>query len=144
MSANAHRDAMAVDALIAIGVGCRKACSRDEIIALVRSTLAGCAIPLARRCMFTLEDKRGDAELTAAAALLKLDLVFLPREALEATTSRLLTKSAAAQRRFGLPSIAEAAALAGAGAGGRLVGPRGIGEGVTCALAIAEAKGSPS
>jgi cobalt-precorrin 5A hydrolase len=144
MSANTHQGGMAVDTLIAIGVGCRKACSHADIIALVQSMLSTCAISSARRCMFTLEDKVGDAELAAAAASLKLDLIFLPREALEATTSRLQTKSAAAQRRFGLPSIAEAAALAGAGAGGELVGPRRIGKGVTCALAITDAKGSPA
>lgn len=130
--------------LIAIGVGCRKACARADIVALVRTTLEGLDLPLSPPRMFTLSDKQGDKELAAAANLLNFELVFLPREALAATAPRLLTKSAAAQRRFGLPSVAEAAALAGAGPNGRLLGPRRISAGATCAIAIDDAKGSPS
>jgi len=121
--------------LIAIGVGCRKSCTRADIVALVRSTLAACAMPSNEQRLFTIADKQGDPELTAAAALLELDLVFLSRDALAATAPRLLTHSPAARRRFGLPSVAEAAALAGAGAGARLVVPRQSKDGVTCAIA---------
>jgi cobalt-precorrin 5A hydrolase len=130
----------AVASVIAIGVGCRKSCARGEIVALVRDAMEACEVGAAQG-IFTIDEKRGDEELAAAAAALNLDLVFLPRQALEATTPRLLTKSTAAQRRFGLPSIAEAAALAGAGAGSRLIGPRRIGNGVTCALASRDEKG---
>jgi cobalt-precorrin 5A hydrolase len=125
--------------LIAIGIGCRRACARADIVALVQSALAGCAPPHGQRRLFTIVDKRGDAELSAAAGLLGLELVFLPREALEAAAPRLLTQSGAAQRRFGLPSVAEAAALAGAGTGSRLLGPRSIGNGATCAIAFRDA-----
>jgi len=38
--------------------------------------------------------------------------------------------------RFGAPNVAEAAALAGAGAGGRLLGPRLAANGATCAIAL--------
>jgi cobalt-precorrin 5A hydrolase len=103
-----------------------------------------CALPILPRTIFTLIEKRGDAELAAAAALLGMPLVFLPRAALAAATPRLLTTSAAAQRRFGLPSVAEAAALAGAGASGRLLGPRKIGVGTTCAIAIDDLESAPS
>ncbi len=130
--------------VIAIGVGCRKACARADIVALVQNTLEGLDIQSSPRRMFTLVDKQGDPEIAAAAALLKLDLVFLSRGALAATTPRVLTKSAAARRRFGLPSVAEAAALAGAGPNGRLLGPRRTGVGVTCAIAVDDAKGSQS
>jgi len=130
--------------LVAVGIGCRKRSARADIVALVRSTLADCATPPAAHRLFTLVDKRGDGELAAAAALLGLELVFLSHEALAAQAPRCLTASPAAQRRFGLPSIAEAAALAGVGAGARLVGPRRIGKGVTCALALVDAEGKPS
>ena len=130
--------------LIAIGIGCRKTCARADIVALVQSALGGLTTTSTRSRMFTLVDKQGDTELAAAADLLDLELVFLPREALAATTPRLLTKSAAARRRFGLPSIAEAAALAGAGPNSRLLGPRRVGAGVTCAIAIDDAKGPSS
>ena len=130
--------------MIAVGVGCRKGCPRADIVALVQSALGGLTTTSPRRRMFTLVDKQGDTELAAAADLLDLELVFLPREALAATASRLLTRSAAAQRRFDLPSIAEAAALAGAGPNGRLLGPRRVGAGVTCAIAVDDAKGPSS
>ena len=65
--------------------------------------------------LFSLADKRDEPGLNAAAQTLGLDLTFLSREALAAATPRLLTRSAAAQSRFGLASVAEAAALAGAG-----------------------------
>jgi len=143
MTERAHAGTSGPTSLIAIGVGCRKSCLRASIVALVRSVVADCAVQSARQCLFTHADKQGDAELAAAARSLELELVFLPREALEAMTLRLLTRSAAAQRRFGLPSIAEAAALAGAGPGSRLIGPRRIGEGVTCAVAIAPENAMP-
>lgn len=136
-------DAGAMPQLVAVGIGCRKQFARADIVALVRSTLADRVPPLRAKRLFTLIDKRGDGELAAAAALLDLELVFLSREALAAVAPRCLTDSRAAQRRFGLPSIAEAAALAGAGAGARLLGPRRIGAGVTCALALAAAEGAP-
>jgi len=129
--------------LIAIGVGCRKSCARADIVALVQGALAACAMPSVEQRLFTIADKQGDSELAAAAALLELDLVFLSRDALAATAPRLLTHSPAARRRFGLPSIAEAAALAGAGAGGRLLGPRRIGKGATCALAVSDERVAP-
>ena len=63
-------------------------------------------------------------------------LTPLPLEALQAQAQRILTPSAAAQSRFGAPNIAEAAALAGAGEGGRLLGPRLTADGATCAVAL--------
>jgi len=121
--------------VIAIGVGCRKACASDAIVALVRRALADCGGLAGAPRLFTLADKAGETGLTAAAATLGYELTYLPREALAAASPRVLTHSAAAQRRFGLDSIAEAAALAGAGPEGRLLGPRIAGEGATCAVA---------
>ena len=60
----------------------------------------------------------------------------LPIAALNAQSERILTPSAAAKSRFGAPNIAEAAALSGAGEGGRLIGPRLKGDGATCAIAL--------
>jgi cobalt-precorrin 5A hydrolase len=177
--------------LIAIGVGCRKSCASEAIVAIVRRALADCgqaawpvlagqqtrdSLPpcgggqgrgVARRCpleaqslfplaqrdppsqpsptrgegeavprLFSLIVKRDEPGLRAAAETLRFELVFLPREALAAVASRLLTRSAAAQRRFGLDSVAEAAALAGAGPNGRLLAPRLAADGATCAIAV--------
>ncbi len=67
-------------------------------------------------------------------------LTPLPLEALQAEAGRVLTRSEAVMARFGVPAIAEAAALAGAGAGGRLLGPRLAEGGATCAVAVAEGR----
>jgi cobalt-precorrin 5A hydrolase len=123
--------------MIAIGLGCRKSCPSEVIIAIVKRALADCAEVEGARRLFSLADKSGEPGLNAAARILGFDLVFLPREALAAATPRLLTRSAAAQRRFGLASVAEAAALAGAGPDARLLAPRLAANGATCAIAFA-------
>jgi hypothetical protein len=46
------------------------------------------------------------------------------------------TISPASCRRFNLPSVAEAAALAGAGPGSVLLVPRIVHDGATCAIAV--------
>jgi cobalt-precorrin 5A hydrolase len=86
--------------------------------------------------LFTLVDKRGEPGLIAAAEALGFELVFLSRAALAAVAPRLLTRSPAAQRRFGLDSVAEAAALAGAGPKATLLAPRLAADGATCAIAV--------
>ena len=130
-------------AMIAIGVGCRKSCPSEAIVAIVRRALADCPDVEGERRLFSLADKRGEPGLTAAAEVLGFNLDFLPRETLAAETSRLLTHSAAAQQQFGLASVAEAAALAGAGTGGRLLGPRLAANGATCAIALRRGGRSP-
>jgi cobalt-precorrin 5A hydrolase len=122
--------------MIAIGVGCRKSCASEAIVGLVRRALADCPRNEGVRGLFSLADKRGEPGLNAAAQTLGLDLTFLSREALAEMTPRLLTRSAAAQSRFGLASVAEAAALAGAGPQARLLAPRLAANGATCAIAF--------
>jgi cobalt-precorrin 5A hydrolase len=125
--------------MIAIGLGCRKACASEAIVELVQRALADCGQAEGVRRLFSLEDKRDEPGLRAAAQALGCDLVFLSREALGAEAPRLLTRSAAVQSRFGLDSVAEAAALAGAGPDARLLGPRIAANGATCAIALAAA-----
>ena len=86
--------------------------------------------------MFTLDAKADEPGLIEAARLLGVKLAPLPLAALNAQAKRILTPSKAAQSRFGAPNIAEAAALAGAGEGGRLLGPRLAAAGATCAVAL--------
>jgi cobalt-precorrin 5A hydrolase len=122
--------------LIAIGVGCRAGVAGEAIVALARRALAKGGEPQGERRMFTLSAKAEEPGLIEAARLLRVRLTPLPLEALEAQAERILTPSAAARSRFGAPNIAEAAALAGAGVGGRLIGPRLTADGATCAVAL--------
>jgi cobalt-precorrin 5A hydrolase len=122
--------------LIAIGVGCRAGVAGEAIAALARRALAEAGAPEGERRMFTLAAKSAEPGLIEAARLLRAPLTPLPLEALEAQRKRILTPSAAVRLRFGAPNIAEAAALAGAGAGGRLLMPRLAADGATCAIAL--------
>lgn len=119
---------------VAIGVGCRVGCRSGAVEDLVRAALER-APGAAPTGLFTVVDKHGEAGLTEAAARLGLDLVFLPRAALRAQAPFVRTHSPHADARFGVPSVAEAAALAGAGPGAILLVARIARDGATCAIA---------
>ncbi|HEY1783339.1 MAG TPA: cobalamin biosynthesis protein [Roseiarcus sp.] len=126
----------AASRIVAIGVGCRAGVAGDAIAALARRALGEAGAPEGALTMFTLDAKADEAGLVEAARLLGVKLVALPLAALNAQAKRILTPSAPAQARFGAPNIAEAAALAGAGEGARLLGPRLAADGATCAIAL--------
>ena len=123
-----------MSARVAIGVGCRLGSSANAIEALVRHALDR-APPAERLGVFTIEDKNTEPGLIAAARRLGLDLVFLTPDALREQAPFVQTRSIRSGTRFGVPSVAEAAALAGAGTGGVLIFPRIVSQGVTCAIA---------
>jgi hypothetical protein len=85
--------------------------------------------------LFTIEAKRAEASLHEAARQLKIPLVFLPLDSLVAHKRELLTHSPRVEALTGVGSVAEAAALVGAGAGSRLLGPRLASARATCAIA---------
>ena len=122
--------------IVAIGVGCRAGVSGEAIAALAKRALVELGAPEGERRMFTLAAKAEEAGLVEAARLIGAPLIALPLEALQAQGPGIMTPSAAARSRFGAPNIAEAAALAGTGEGGRLLGPRLAAEGATCAIAL--------
>lgn len=123
----------AVNASLSIGVGCRSGVSPDAVVRLVGEALGRVeGRPIA---LFTVADKIQEPALAVAAALLGLPLVHLPRAALQAAAERAETRSERVVALFAVPSVAECAALAGAGAGSRLLLPRIQAEGVTCAVA---------
>ena len=122
--------------IVAIGVGCRAGVGGEAIAALARRALKEAGAPEGEIGMFTLAAKAAEPGIIEAARLLRAELTSLPLAALNAQAERILTPSAPAQARFGAPNIAEAAALAGAGEGGRLLGPRLAAHGATCAVAL--------
>jgi len=142
-------------ARIAIGVGCRLGCPADAIEALVRQTVRimqprqaqdrqGCDRPPLSGWagLFTIEDKAGERGLVEAAGRLGLSLTFLPRDTLRQQSAFIQTRSELAENLFGVPSVAEAAALAGAGPNAELIVPRISSQDATCA--IAGARDDPS
>ncbi len=131
---------MSAPAALAIGVGCRKGASSAAIISLVRSALERIAQSGAS-ALFTTDAKKGETGLEEAAATLDMPLHFLGVDALKAVAAEAQTHSPRVEALFGVPSVAETAALAGAGPGAVLIVPRISGEGVTCAIARAASEG---
>lgn len=127
--------------LLAIGVGCRAGCPGEAIAALVRRALADLG-EASVAALFTSVDKQAEQGITEAARALALPLVYLPRTALEAAAPRAQTRSERVVSLFGVPSVAETAALAGAGPGSSLVVARMASDGATCAIA-SPAPGGP-
>ncbi len=126
----------AVSGYVAIGVGCRTGVSCEAIAALICRALAEFGAPEGERRMFTLAVKAEEPGLVEAAQMISATLTALPLEALQREAARVLTPSPVVEARFGAPAIAEAAALAGAGPGGKLLGPRLAADGATCAVAL--------
>ena len=121
--------------MIAIGIGCRRGASKDAIIKLIAEALARASLVGEAAVLFTYEAKKSEAGLMAAAEELTMPLHFLSLEALLAMADRVATRSEAVEKALGIPSVAEASALAGSGKGGHLLLPRIAGDGVTCAIA---------
>jgi cobalt-precorrin 5A hydrolase len=120
--------------MIAIGAGCRKGCPADEIVALIREALKTVPGELAQG-LFTMAEKRGEPGLEQAAAELELPLVFLDKAMLRLVAGEARSHSRRVEEMYGLPSIAETAALAGAGQGAILLVARRASASATCAIA---------
>jgi len=127
------------EAVIVAGVGCRKAISAAQVesaieAALLRNRLAGHRLSL----IAVPAVKGAEAGIVAAAAARGVLLVLIAQNALEAASARTLTRSARSMDALNVHSVAEAAALAAAGPGARLLAPRVAVGPVTCALAEGE------
>jgi hypothetical protein len=73
--------------------------------------------------------------LQEAAGRAGLDLVLLTLDQLRAAAHLCVTHSEHSMKQYGIPSVAEAAALAGAGTGARLLVPRFVGRNATASVA---------
>jgi cobalt-precorrin 5A hydrolase len=120
---------------VAIGIGCKRGCSSEAIVALVERAIAAASCTGAPATLFTHEAKQNEAGLAGAAKALGLPLVFLDGQVLQNASLRGATNSPRVMAMFGLPSIAEAAALAGAGPSSVLLVARMSDGGASCAIA---------
>jgi cobalt-precorrin 5A hydrolase len=83
----------------------------------------------------TLDRPALNGVLQEAAGRAGLDLVLLTLDELRAAAHLCVTHSEHSMKQYGIPSVAEAAALAGAGAGARLLIPRFVGRNATASVA---------
>ena len=127
--------------MIFAGLGSRADVRADEILAAVRAAAARHGVPLGRIGRLATGERKASQPAFAEAALkLGVPLEIVGEAALADVAERTLTRSGPSQAVTGLPSLSEAAALAAAGEGSALLGPRITLGSVTCALAQARGR----
>jgi cobalt-precorrin 5A hydrolase len=124
------------EAVIVAGIGCRKGASPAEIEAAIAAALKKAGFAQDKLgALATLADKSEESGIAAVALLYGLPLLFVPKPALEAASARCETRSERVLAVKGVPSVAEAAALAAGGPDAKLVLPRIAVGPASCALA---------
>jgi cobalt-precorrin 5A hydrolase/precorrin-3B C17-methyltransferase len=136
--------------VLALGIGCERGCSTEEIADLARSTLAEAGLAAgAVAAVVSVELKLAEPAIHALAEELRVPARFFPASRLLVETPRLSERSPAAFRATGCWGVAEGAALAAAGPDGVLLVPKRKSRRATCAIAralqpiLAEAIGRP-
>jgi cobalt-precorrin 5A hydrolase len=123
-------------AVIVAGIGCRAGVSATEVEAAIDAALRqGTSEGRTLNLIATSAAKGHEPGVIAAAAARGVPLALIIQTDLEAADARTLTRSARSLSTMNVSSVAEAAALAGAGPDARLLGPRVAIGPVTCALA---------
>jgi cobalt-precorrin 5A hydrolase len=124
-------------AMMVAGVGCKAGASAGEIEAAIAEALVRAGLSTETLAALATSFAKGDEPGIAAAATARgLKLVMVPQRDLEAAGARVVTRSERVLALTGVPSVAEAAALAAAGPASRLLGPRIAVGPATCALAV--------
>ena len=138
-------DAVLHPGVLALGLGCERGCAPDELVGLAERTLddAGLARE-AIACVASLDLKADEPAVHAVADALGVPLRLFDAEALERETPRLTAPSETVFRAVGCHGVAEAAALACAGAAGALALPKSRSARGTCAVARAPAVIEPA
>ena len=126
--------------VLAMGLGCERGCAPEELVELAERTLADAGLaPEAVACVASLDLKADEPAVGAVADALGVPLRLFDAAALERETPRLTAPSETVFRAVGCHGVAEAAALACAGADGLLAVPKAKSARGTCAIARAPA-----
>jgi cobalt-precorrin 5A hydrolase len=127
-------------AMIVAGVGCRKGVRAADIEAAIVAAFDRAGVATSQlRLIATSAAKGGEPGIVAAASAIGVPLVLIPPGDLAAAGIRTTTRSERVIAVAGVPSVAEAAALAAGGPDARLIVPRIAVGRATCALAETEA-----
>ena len=140
--------------LVVAGIGCRAGVTAEQVEAALAAALAAIEHPAAPRqallpkltlsLIATPVSKARESAIAAAAAARGVPVTLIAQSALEAANPRTVTHSDHSLSAMNVRSVAEAAALAGAGTNSQLLGPRIVVGPVTCALARAQSEGTHS
>jgi cobalt-precorrin 5A hydrolase len=124
------------ETMIVAGIGLRRNAEAHEIVALVEAALQRAALPpgsLTR--IATLVSLVDHPAVQVASGTLGIPAVAVGDDALAAAAPAMRTVSEKSLAAHGIGSVAEAAALGGAGPGASLLLERIASAAVTCALA---------
>ncbi len=124
---------------VAIGVGCRKQCSAEEIIELVHKALEKSDVTISDiNLMATAWVKEGAEPIIHAAEALDLPLVVIPQTRCDEVANLAQTVSQKVVELFSVPSVAEVSALAAVGKNPKLICTRISSAAASCAIAAGE------
>jgi len=122
--------------MIIAGIGCRRNGSAAWVQAAIDAALAQCGRSRADvTALATSPARAAEPAILSVARELGVELVTVPDADLAAAAPRCLSDSPRVRAATGLPSVSECAALAAGGPAAKLLAPRSIHEGATCALA---------
>jgi len=125
--------------MIALGIGCRREASADEIEAVIVQVLTAARLTAdAVAVIATAAGKMHEPGVIEAATRLGRPLLGINSDALTAVADLAVTRSDLVHRLMGVPSVAETAALAAAGRNARLILARMANASATCAMAEGE------
>jgi cobalt-precorrin 5A hydrolase len=127
------------ETMIVAGVGCRRGAPAADIEAAIRAALSRADIAAdALDGIATIAAKNAEIGIQEAAKKFGVSVVLVSDADLQAAEPRTHTRSERVREIAGVSSVAEAAALAAAGASARLISPRLVFGSATCALAASE------
>lgn len=122
--------------VLTLGLGCERHTDPDELIGLVRATLAAEALsPLAVACVASIDLKSDEAAVHAVAADLGVPARFFTAAELEREADRLVNPSDVVFAETGCHGVAEGAALAAADPRAELIVAKTKSQRATCAVA---------
>ena len=123
--------------MIVAGIGCKVGASAREIEAAIGAALSQAGLEnSALGLIATSSGKADEPGIAAAATGRGLKVTIVDQTDLEIAGAHTVTRSARVLAVAGVPSVSEAAALAAAGPGARLIAPRVAVGPATCALAV--------
>lgn len=127
-------------AMIVAGIGCKRGAAAADIEGAIRAALSRAGIGASElKAIATSTGKETEAGIATAAAKFGVGTMLVPEAELKAAGARVATRSDRVLALTGVPSLAEAAALAAAGPSSRLIASRLVFGAATCALARSEA-----
>jgi cobalamin biosynthesis protein CbiG len=136
----AHLTALSFDTTrrYVLGLGCERAASPDEVMALVASALKMAGVePGQVAGVASIDSRCGEPAMAVVATRLAVPSVFFDAATLERETPRIKTPSDVVFARVGCHGVAESAALAAIGAYAELVLPKIKSAHATAAIARA-------